>query len=832
MLRPRASAGGRAARLRTSGAAILGLLIALAACELAGAAKPKRAKSAAAGPASSAGKAAAPAAQRPSKFVCKTEKRASDVRAEDLTEAGLKLHGQQRFADALPCFEESAALAPADPVRWYQVGAIHMELQNPGKAIPSYLRAIELHPQFPEALRMVARAFDQSGQPAKAVEYYRKAIAVQPGNFAFYNDMAIASENMGNWADAAEGYRKATELNKDFDAGYYNLGLILQRMRKVKEAEESYRKAIGMNPGAANYRKSLADTLDDLGRASEALVEYREAVRRDPLFTDAFFNYGLLLSRFVPAEQARPRQGQHELDRFFRGYAKAVQAKRGGAPHDAEVPFADFHYVKYLLGYWNGRAESDADLFAALERALDEGRAPPVGPFASLAYALRPDLWRRVADAAARKVVAGLPEKPLPPGRPGAVPPLKVAYLSGDLGEHPVGHLIRGLPAAHNRSIAVPLVYDFDAPARSPTRDVIRSTAHAYVDASAMSSPACARRIRQDGVHVLIDLTGHTEKNRMEVLAMRPAPIQAHMLGHPGPIGAALVDYYIGDRVASTPETSPSHSERLIVMPFTHQVNDHREMIPEVGDPPAAFTRAAFQLPPDRFVFVNFNNLYKTDPATFEVWLNVLRRVPRSVLWRRRDTEALNLREVQAGGISEGRIVFAGISVKKDFVLRATLADAQLDNPVYNSHSTGTDLLWAGLPAVTVPLLATASSRGMAGFAAALGLGPEMAVRSLKEYEDAAVRWGSDPAWRPRRGRPDPAPVPEPEPAPGSHGALRRALEERRGRAALFDTGRWARDAERALSMAWDLHGAGVPPHHVLPRVDGGPLPDSIPQQG
>ena len=38
-------------------------------------------------------------------------------------------------------------------------------------------------------------------------------------------------------------------------------------------------------------------------------------------------------------------------------------------------------------------------------------------------------------------------------------------------------------------------------------------------------------------------------------------------------------------------------------------------------------------LPEDKFVFANFNNLYKFDPDTFDVWVKIMKRVPNSVLW-------------------------------------------------------------------------------------------------------------------------------------------------------------------------------------------------------
>ena len=57
---------------------------------------------------------------------------------------------------------------------------------------------------------------------------------------------------------------------------------------------------------------------------------------------------------------------------------------------------------------------------------------------------------------------------------------------------------------------------------------------------------------------------------------------------------------------------------------------------------------------------------------------------------------------------------------QEQHILIKSLADVLLDPPVYNAHSTATDLLWAGVPMITRPLRNMAS-RGCASVVAALG---------------------------------------------------------------------------------------------------------------
>jgi protein O-GlcNAc transferase len=95
------------------------------------------------------------------------------------------------------------------------------------------------------------------------------------------------------------------------------------------------------------------------------------------------------------------------------------------------------------------------------------------------------------------------------------------------------------------------------------------------------------------------------------------------------------------------------------------------------------------------------------------------------------------------------------------------------------------------------------ASRVAASLLAAAGL-PHLAARSLDEYVALAAALGRAPARRL---------------------ALRAVLRGAQWHAPLFDTRRWVRAWERALSALWDVHAArragAAAPHIVLARARG-----------
>ena len=155
--------------------------------------------------------------------------------------------------------------------------------------------------------------------------------------------------------------------------------------------------------------------------------------------------------------------------------------------------------------------------------------------------------------------------------------------------------------------------------------------------------------------------------------------------------------------------------------------------------------RSQYGLPENVIVYCNFNQLYKIDPATLENWVNILKKVPNSVLWLLRfpaTGESNIVSTAQKLGLPQGRIIFSPVAAKEEHVRRGRLADLCLDTPLCNGHTTGMDVLWAGTPVLTLPL-ETLASRVAASQLYAMGL-PELVASSRQDYEDIASRLGNN----------------------------------------------------------------------------------------
>src|SRR5262249_19769668 len=115
--------------------------------------------------------------------------------------------------------------------------------------------------------------------------------------------------------------------------------------------------------------------------------------------------------------------------------------------------------------------------------------------------------------------------------------------------------------------------------------------------------------------------------------------------------------------------------------------------------------------------------------------------------------------------------------------------DLFLDTLPYNAHTTASDALWAGVPALTCKG-GTFAGRVAASLLHAAGL-PQLVTESLAEYEALAHKLAGDRALLT---------------------SMRQRLAQDRLRCALFDTGRFTRHIEAAYTTMVRMARSGEGP--------------------
>ena len=394
----------------------------------------------------------------------------------------------------------------------------------------------------------------------------------------------------------------------------------------------------------------------------------------------------------------------------------------------------------------------------------------------------------------ADKLEAALLPAPVSPGLQPPTRRLRIGYLSADFCNHPTADLMQSALLLHDKSKFEIFLYAITRHDSSQYRQVLqREITHFRSLPKRKSDKQCAQIIADDAIHILINLNSHTAGERNGIFALRPAPVQVVYLAFPGTHGASYLDYNVVDKTVSPSEHRELYTEKLVYMPHCYQTNSFKDLYPEVLSSECLPARAAHGLPEDAIVYCTFNRLGRITPDLLAVWANILQRVPKAVLWlyKHPKTAVLRLlRQVRRLGMPAHRIVFAGpVMPKTEHLKRLTLADVYLDTLVYNGHTTGSDVLWAGVPMVTIQG-DTFPSRVGASLARAVDM-EDMVTYTLHEYEERAVELGINAEKR---------------------AEWRALLAKKRLEAPLFDTARWVASFEEALDVMWDRHAEVSPP--------------------
>ncbi len=124
---------------------------------------------------------------------------------------------------------------------------------------------------------------------------------------------------------------------------------------------------------------------------------------------------------------------------------------------------------------------------------------------------------------------------------------IRVGYVSADLRRHPVGDALALVLREHERARFD--VHVFDSTQRiDEATSQLQAIGHSWHRIANLADESVVRLIRNAGIDVLVDLSGHTRDARLSVFARNPALHQLSWLGFPGAIGLESIPWQVVDR--------------------------------------------------------------------------------------------------------------------------------------------------------------------------------------------------------------------------------------------------------------------------------------------
>lgn len=679
-----------------------------------------------------------------------------------------------------------------------------------------YRQVLRLWPEHPHALHLLGVVLDAAGRPEEGVGLIRRALPALDAKAHVHNNLGNALRHAGQPATARRHYERALALDGAYAQAHCNLGALLATPGPEEDraaAREHLRRAVARDPKLVPAWLELARLSRREGKLPAAAEYYQRALAVDPENVPALIDLAAVLQvtlqtpRALPLlERACTLAPDSALAHFNRAQALAElgQGEAAEAAHRRVLALAPATLNSRLAVAKRERDRGDWSTWEATVAALASldaealAQAPP--PFLLNLFPVPPAVHRQAARAyaasfaaRARELAGGPAPRPAGPRER-----LRLGYLSADFRHHPVGHLAHGVYAALDPARCEAFAYSL-VPVDDEVTAAVRAGCALFRDCARLDDRTVARQIADDGVDVLLDLTGYTTYSRPAILALRPAPLQVQHLGYVNTMGAAFLDYQIVDATVVGAEQRPFFDEALIFLPHClFPVSPHGSSL---GATAARPRRAEVGLPADAPVLCSFNDPAKLDPTTFDAWMAILRAVPAAVLWlydAGQPALAANLRaEAARREVDPGRLVFSGRQPYPEHLARHQLADLFLDSFVYNGGATAVDALRQGLPILTHLGEAPLGRMG-ASVARAAGLA-DLVTTSTESYVELAVRLLT---------------------TPGALAALGERVRAARGQAPLFDLAGWVRGYEDGLWAAWEQARRGERQDIVVGRPD------------
>jgi predicted O-linked N-acetylglucosamine transferase (SPINDLY family) len=642
-----------------------------------------------------------------------------------------QIAGRLDLAEKLYC--EILRREPRHAAGNHCIGMLYVQLQRPAAGLPHLLAALEEDPKIPEYWLGYLEALLSSGQtdsasstlelarqhglegrqveefarrleaklPAPAVEKFAGAQA-GAGKQARSDQrrqrrladkreaQLFALVKQGRFAEAMELARTLTELHPERGQGWKILGALLWAKGSKDAALGAMQIAAGLLPQDAETHANLGTTLNELDRLDEAEFSLRRALELEPNRAATHVQLG----------------NTYQLKGQYADAESSIRSAISLQPEDIKV--GDKFVYSMLLFLLSHRPSVDADsLFAEHCRVGAIIEAPARGSWPR--HTNDPDADRR----------------------------LRIGFISGDLRNHVVAHFIEPVLAQLESYQGLELHAYYNNPAEDDvTRRMRKYFAH-WNPVSTLDDAQLAKKIMDNGIDILIDLSGHTSLNRLRTFARKPAPVQASWLGYVGTTGLRAVDYYITDRHFLPRAQFERHfTEKLVYLPAAAPFQPY-DKSPAVNSLPALETGT--------MTFGSFNRPGKINTQTIGLWSELLRAVPDArmlvgAIHTSRQRSDL-LERFAAQGISRERLAFHDRSDMYTYLVQHHDVDICLDTQPWCGGTTTNHALWMGVPTLTLTG-STPASRLSAALLAQLDLGSFVAANAV-EFVDKGIYWAT-----------------------------------------------------------------------------------------
>jgi protein O-GlcNAc transferase len=585
---------------------------------------------------------------------------------------------QGEWALAADYFEQVIVMSPLSANIHLDLGNAYRHLGQSKQALLCFLQVVKLQPDSWKGHYSLARMYGVTGESLYDV-HYEKALALAPDVWVIHYQMAETHFNHSQYQQAARKYELALTVEPSRWQAKIGLGATLMHLNQVDDAKSHFQTVSQSDD--VHLLSHLARVIWEYKFFNESIDVLKKMVALRPDLHDTHLNLAVAyvqnwhLSQAVTcltaSLQIKP-ECQEAEDLLSSIYVKQGQCEKAIALNKAQVE-REGDFSKAISSYlftllYSAKITVEEKLQQHKKLMLPWVNDTQIKTFSN--------------DKKINKQ-------------------LRIGYVSADFrDQHPVGIFIEPLLSHYDRD-----QFEVTAYYNSRTYDestlALKSKVTIWRDTVDWTDERLCQQIKKDGIDILVDLSGHTAKNRLRLFAKRAAPVQITWMAYPHSTGLSTMDYLIADQIVCPPENDHLCTEQVL------RLKEHCVFCYTATDEYGAIDNLQIEQR-QQVVFGSFNNLTKVNDVTLDLWVKVLKAVPGSLLKLKTPsfTDRVCLQSILAyftdRGIDKAKLLFSGPSSLKSMMQEYNEVDIALDPIPYNGGTTSMQAMWMGVPVITL----------------------------------------------------------------------------------------------------------------------------------
>ena len=604
----------------------------------------------------------------------------SSMTTPNLLSQAVALHRAGDLDNAEKSYRDILRAEPGNPDALHLLGLVRRQRGDLESALDLLKKACVERPSNPLFICDWADALQENKLFKEALACYQRVLSIDPDNVKALLKIAQVLKNTGDYEASLTHLQKALRIKPDYVLAHNAAGLVCACMGKFNEAIVYLQEAVRLDDNFVEAWSNLGNAQSAAGDFNAAIISFKEALRRNPNFFEAYYNMGNCLREtnnfdeaitcYKAALNVRPVSAEAltnlgealqtignftEAENYYRRILELSDKKNSVA------------YSNLLLCMNYNPAYPPERLYEEHVRFGKTFYSPQTGPRQGTCY------------ATSRKKI-------------------RIGYVSPDFCMHPASRFIEPMLRFHDRDDFEICCYSNVARPDEITEKT-KKLAFQWHDVSHISDDQVARLIKNDEIDILVDLSGHTARNRLLVFAKKPAPIQVSYLGYPNTTGISAIDYYLSDNIID-----PAGHDRLYVEKLVYLERCFCTFMPYENAPPVN------ALPVQKTGHVTFGSLHtlaRLNEQVIDLWSKLLHTVVSSRLCIIRNTLVGGVRErlyaeFETRGIPRQRIDMRNTLPHGGHLALYHYIDISLDTFPWSGHTTACESLWMGVPVVTL----------------------------------------------------------------------------------------------------------------------------------